>query len=127
MCTYHYSISVRLDSNINLLVKLGSVVWLKPDLLTPGIRAKPTNFACDSVPTFPEFRKKFRSIPNGAEDVSTNSERYLRFPNISLEVDKCSGCEAPNVGTTLPRSHLSHLGEITKQCYRKISPRSRAM
>ena len=67
------------------------------------------------------------AIPNGAEDVSTNSERYLRFPNISLEVDKCSGCEAPNVGTTLPRSHLSHLGEITKQCYRKISPRSRAM
>ena len=54
------------------------------------------------------------AIPNGAEDVSTNSERYLRFPNISPEVDECSGCEEPNVGTTLPRSHLSHLGEITK-------------
>ena len=47
MCTYHYSISVRLDSNINLLVKLGSVVRLKPDLLTLGMRAKLANFACD--------------------------------------------------------------------------------
>ena len=47
MCTYHFSTSVRLDSNINLSLKLGRVVWLKPDLLTLGIYAKPTNFAFD--------------------------------------------------------------------------------
>ena len=84
MCTY-YSISVRLDSNINLLVKLGSVVRLKPDLLTLGMRAKLANFACDfriHISRISE-KKKMRSIPNGAKDFSTNSEHYLRFPNIS--------------------------------------------
>ena len=76
MCSYHYSISVRLDSNINLLVKLGSVVRLKPDLLTPGImRAKPANFACDfrihisrvsekKSDQFQTVQKMFRRIPN---------------------------------------------------------------
>ena len=77
---------------------------------------------------------KGRGASENDRSTSSNSERCRRFfdefrtlPNISPEVDKCSGCEAPNVGTTLSRSHLSHLGEITKQCYRKISPRSRAM
>ena len=68
MCTYHYSISVRLDSYINLLVKLGSVVRVKPDLLTPGMGAKPANFACDFRIHISRIPKKIRSIPNGAED-----------------------------------------------------------
>jgi len=75
-------------------------MWLKPDLLTPGMRAKPANFACDFRIHISRMPKKIRSIPNGAEDVSTNSERYLRFPNISPKVAKCSGCEAPNLSTT---------------------------
>ena len=75
---------------------------LKPDLLTPGImRAKPANFACDfRIHISRVSEKKIRSIPNGAEDVSTNSKRYLRFTNISPKVAKCSGCEAPNLVTT---------------------------
>ena len=68
MCTYHYSISVWLDSNINLLVKLESVLRLKPDLLTPGMRAKPANFACD-------FRIHISRI---SEKNPINSERCRR-------------------------------------------------
>ena len=62
MCTYHYSISVRLDSNINLLVKLGSVVRLKPDLLTLGMRAKLANFACDFRIHFSRISEKKNAI-----------------------------------------------------------------
>ena len=62
MCTCHYSISVRLDSNINLLVKLGSVVRLKPDLLTLGMRAKLANFACDFRIHFSRISEKKNAI-----------------------------------------------------------------
>ena len=78
MCTYHYSISVRLDSNINLLVKLGSVVRLKPDLLTLGMRAKLANFACDFRIHISRISEKKKS-----DQFLTVPKMFRRIPDIT--------------------------------------------
>lgn len=47
------------------------------------------------------------------------SEHHQRFPKISRECQMWQ-YKAPNLGTTLPRSRISILGEITEARYQEI-------